>query len=336
MDFVERLNLLASRAQDRIHLIVNEEGSKHALVLPFLTELGYDISDPSQVVPEFTADVGIRKGEKADYAICRDGSPIILVECKSAKSSLTSEDTSQLFRYFTTTDARFGILTNGISYRFYTDLEAPNKMDGRPFLKFDLFDFAARDVENLRPFVKDSFSLRYALRAASDIKYTTDIKRFLSNQTNKPDEDFVSYVRDRVCSTSATKPDQGQFMRILRECLRDLRRGSRPGVTTKPLTTPVVTPPVPSVRGTKNPTTIMGHAIAVLNEAGLPLGATELARRILKRGYASRSKDPIDTMRSTIWDETKRPSPRIVKDGKNYGLPEWYQRSGVVVPISSK
>ena len=195
MDFIDRLKALSTRLQSLTDRIGTEEGTKQFLVLPLLNALGYDIHDPTEVDPEFAADVGVKKGEKVDYAIYHDGIPIILLECKPAKSTLKSSDVSQLFRYFTATNARFGILTNGILYRFYSDLDAPNKMDTEPFLEFNLFDFAPRDTENLKWFAKGSFDLQGTLQAASDIKHTTLIKRFLSVQVNKPEEDFVSYVR---------------------------------------------------------------------------------------------------------------------------------------------
>ena len=103
--------------------------------------LEYNVFDPTEVVPEFTADVGTKRGEKVDYAVMKDGNPIILFECKKVGSNLASEQTSQLYRYFSVTTARFGVLTDGIIYRFFTDLEDSNKMDSKPFLEFDLSDF---------------------------------------------------------------------------------------------------------------------------------------------------------------------------------------------------
>ena len=69
----------------------------------------------------------------------QNGKPIILIEAKSATSDLNNEHASQLFRYFSVTDVRFGILTNGLQYRFHSDLEKSNHMDEKPFLIIDLF-----------------------------------------------------------------------------------------------------------------------------------------------------------------------------------------------------
>jgi predicted type IV restriction endonuclease len=97
--------------------------------MPFISALGYDVFDPVEVIPEFTADVGIKKGEKVDYAIKQDGKIIMLFECKCCNGSLDDCHASQLYRYFSVTEARIAVLTDGIIYRFYTDIEQPNKMD---------------------------------------------------------------------------------------------------------------------------------------------------------------------------------------------------------------
>jgi len=68
--------------------------------MPFINVLGYDVFDPTEVVPEFTADIGTKKGEKVDYAIMKDGKPIILFECKWSGADLNKEHASQLHRYF--------------------------------------------------------------------------------------------------------------------------------------------------------------------------------------------------------------------------------------------
>ncbi len=102
--------------------------------MPFIQTLGYDVFNPFEVMPEFTCDIGTKKGEKIDYAIMKDGNPVILIECKHWNQELTLYD-NQLLRYFHVSTAKFGILTNGIVYKFYTDLEHENKMDEKPFLE---------------------------------------------------------------------------------------------------------------------------------------------------------------------------------------------------------
>ncbi len=116
-------------------------------------------------------------------------------------------------------------------------------------------------------------------------------------------------------------------MRLLRECLRDLRRGARPGTMAEPLATPGSNrlptrappgiPPVsPAREKTKRPSTIVDYAVVIFEEEGRSLGGAELTRRIIKRGYESKSKDRMDSLPATIWSETKKPSPGSLRTGK--------------------
>src|SRR6478609_8855934 len=135
MEFAERLSALAAKVQNQRAAIQTEEATKNAFIMPFIsTILGYDVFNPLEVVPEFTADLGLKRGEKIDYAIMREGEVQILIECKTATGQLKIEHASQLFRYFAVTNARIAVLTNGEVYNFYTDLDAPNRMDEKPFL----------------------------------------------------------------------------------------------------------------------------------------------------------------------------------------------------------
>ncbi len=168
MDFIDRIRELAARFQKRIESIETEEATKNALVMPFIDHLlGYNVFDPTEVIPEFTADVGTKKGEKVDYVILKDGKPIILFECKRYGSDLGEEQVSQLYRYFySVPEARFGVLTDGVVYRFYSDLEQLNKMDVKPFLEFNMLDFEESLVEELKKFSKSSFDLGKILTTA--------------------------------------------------------------------------------------------------------------------------------------------------------------------------
>jgi hypothetical protein len=156
--------------------------------MPFIAALGYNVFDPSEVTPELNADVGLKKGEKVDYAILRDGKPIILFECKHHAADLSKVHASQLYRYFSVTEARFAVLTNGLVYWFYTDLEAANKMDSRPFFEFNVLDVREQDTEELKKFSKSSFDLNNIITTASELKYTREIKRILFEQMQEPTE----------------------------------------------------------------------------------------------------------------------------------------------------
>ena len=202
---------LASRAQKQIVHIQTEEATKTALVMPFINALGYNVFDPTEVVPEFICDIGTKKGEKIDYAIMRDGKPIILIECKHVGSDLNINHASQLFRYFHVTEARIAILTNGLIYRLFTDLEQPNKMDERPFLEFDLTNFHENDVAEIKKLSKNSFSIEDMLFAAYNLKYMRAFKKYFDEQFTQPSADFVHFVSKQIYEGVLTNKLKEQF-----------------------------------------------------------------------------------------------------------------------------
>ena len=220
MDLIDRVREVSGRAQKRLDKIETEEATKNALVMPFINHvLGYNVFDPGEVVPEFTADVGTKKGEKVDYAIFQDDTPVILFECKKYGAELDKDHASQLYRYFSVTQARFGVLTDGMIYRFFSDLEEPNKMDGRPFFEFNLLDFSDAEVEELRRFTKTSFDLDQILSTAKDLKYTREIKRLLAKEWAEPSEDFARYFAGQVYDGTRTKAVIDQFSRVTKKAL---------------------------------------------------------------------------------------------------------------------
>ena len=156
--------------------LATEEAVKHALVLPFIQALGYDCFDPAEVVPEYVADYGMKKGEKADYALKQDGSVTILFEAKELHNHLTAAEAGQLSRYFANTDARIGILTNGVRYLFFSDLENANVMDSDPFLEVDITALDARQLVHLEHFSKGQFNVSEAVAAAANMKYTNGMR----------------------------------------------------------------------------------------------------------------------------------------------------------------
>ncbi|ERN42360.1 hypothetical protein KR51_00009730 [Rubidibacter lacunae KORDI 51-2] len=149
MDLIDRIKDLRSRNVKQLEHIRTEEATKNALVMPFISALGYDVFDPTEVIPEFTSDIGTKKGEKVDYAIKKDDNIIVLIECKWSGSNLRQEHASQLYRYFSATEARFAILTNGIEYEFYSDIDETNKMDARPFFTFNVLAFQDHQVKEV-------------------------------------------------------------------------------------------------------------------------------------------------------------------------------------------
>lgn len=170
MDFIEGIKNLSDRITAQKDLIHTEEATKMVCVVPFINLLGYDTSDLTEVFPEFVADVGIKQGEKVDYAILKDEQVIMLIECKRYAEGLSSVHTSQLFRYFAVVPARIAVLTNGVSYQFYADLEKTNIMDSTPFLEFDMFNVQQPLINELKQFTKPNFDLDTILTVAHERK----------------------------------------------------------------------------------------------------------------------------------------------------------------------
>ena len=220
MDFIDHIRDLSIRIQKQKAGIQTEEATKNAFVMPFINALGYNVFDPTEVTPELIADVGTKKGEKVDYAILKDGQPTILFECKWCGCNLDSEDASQLYRYFSVTPARFGILTNGIVYRFYSDLESQNVMDAKPFLELDLLDIKEPLVEEVKKFSKSAFELDDILVTASELKYMREIRKIFDDQINNPSEEFVKFFASKVYSGRLTQPVTEQFTQITKKTLK--------------------------------------------------------------------------------------------------------------------
>lgn len=191
MDFIDQVRALSSRVAIAKDMLQTEEATKNAMVMPFIQLLGYNVFDPLEVTPELIADVGTKKGEKVDYAILKDSKPIMLFECKKSGGDLNINHAGQLFRYFHVTEARFGVLTNGIMYRFFTDLEKANKMDDKPFFEFNILDFREQDVEELKKFAKATFDVETILTTANHLKYTRSIQNTLNDWMINPPEEFV-------------------------------------------------------------------------------------------------------------------------------------------------
>ncbi|MBL0210442.1 MAG: type I restriction enzyme HsdR N-terminal domain-containing protein [Holophagaceae bacterium] len=222
MDFIDQLRLIASRIPSQAGHLLTEEATKNALVLPFIKALGFDVFDPVEVRPELTADVGVKKGEKVDYAILREGKPIIIMECKKYGTDLRKIQATQLFRYFTVTETRFGVLTNGTHYFFFTDLDQPNMMDSKPFLEFNMLDFKEQDAEELKKFTKTTFDIPNILSTATDLKYTKEIQRVLNEQINNPTEEFVRLLAGKVYSGRMTQVVKDQFSQLTKRAFQQL------------------------------------------------------------------------------------------------------------------
>jgi hypothetical protein len=218
MDFKDQIKQFADRVLKLKDSILTEEAAKNAFVMPFIQCLGYDVFNPLEIVPEFVADLGIKIGEKVDYGIMKDGQPIILIECKHHSQNLDPHN-SQLFRYFNTTKAKFGLLTNGIEYRFYTDLVEPNKMDEKPFFSFLVTEIKDQQIEELKKFHKTYYNQETIVNVASELKFSGEIKAIFHSEINNPSPEFVRLFAKQVYPGQVTQKVLEQFTQITKKSI---------------------------------------------------------------------------------------------------------------------
>lgn len=224
MELPTRLAELQKRSIEHREFLLTEEAAKTALVMPFIQALGYDVFNPSEVVPEFTADVGTKKGEKVDYAICNNNKIAILIECKPASCELNINHASQLFRYFSVTDARLAILTNGVVYQFYSDIENPNRMDDKPFFTFVLDHLRNADCRILEKFTKNSFDIDQIVHEAGQLKLQHQVRKALEREFAEPSEEFVRLIASRVHDGRFTATVMDQYRQLLTATISTLIR----------------------------------------------------------------------------------------------------------------
>ena len=204
MAFIDDLQRHADQVKTRVPRIRGEEATKHALVVPLFQVLGYDVFDPREVQPEYIADFAKKKSngqmEKVDYAIWKNGAPAIFVECKAVDAKLEDSD-GQLARYFNATPSvKVAVLTNGLRFRVFTDLQQPNVMDATAWLDVDLLNLKPAEVDALRRFHKVDFATDQVIALAEEMVYYNALTTFLATQLRDPSETFVRYVASEIPS----------------------------------------------------------------------------------------------------------------------------------------
>lgn len=220
MQFKQDLEGLTKKIETYRERVKNEEMTKTAFIMPFFDILGYDTRNPFEFVPEFTADVAGAKGEKIDYAIYVNDVLEMLVEAKSCDEDLKNHE-KQLNRYFNVADAKIGILTNGLEYKFFTDLEEPNKMDSKPFLEFNLLDMKERHIIELRKFKKESFNQESILNSAEELKYLSLVGNILKREFENPSDDLVSVLINDIYDGIKTAKIKEKFQPIIKKAITE-------------------------------------------------------------------------------------------------------------------
>jgi predicted type IV restriction endonuclease len=224
VEFVQKVTDLSARSRHASKYALTEEATKTAVVFPFIQCLGFDVFNLEEVTPEFIADVGIKKGEKIDFAIRINGKIAILLEAKPISMSLGSAQYSQLFRYFATEQARLAILTNGREIWFFSDIDEKNKMDKKPFFIFDLQNYDEHQVLELARFQKGKFDIESILDAASNLKYVKAAGQYISSQLSSPDDDFVKMIGREIYEGSLTKAVVEQLRTPIKAALDEVVR----------------------------------------------------------------------------------------------------------------
>ncbi|MBL7192075.1 type I restriction enzyme HsdR N-terminal domain-containing protein [bacterium] len=223
MDFIDEIRKHKSHVLIQKDTIRTEEGTKLRLIQPFIIRLGYDITDGAEVIPEFTAAPGTSKDARVDYAIIKNGDPIIIIECKQCGEDL-DKHYNQLCGYFAFTKVKFAVLSDGIVYRFYSDIDETNKMDERPFFEFNVLEHAddKNIVEKLKQFTKEAFDVGELITKASALKYADETKRIFREQLESPSDDFIDFFLSQVLpGQSKTKKMRDKFKEPLKNALMD-------------------------------------------------------------------------------------------------------------------
>lgn len=219
MGFKEEVQKLSIQINERKVHIINEEMTKQALIIPFIQLLGYDVFNPLEVRPEYIADFGKKKGEKVDYALFKDNEPIVFIEAKSVNENLSNHD-AQLSRYFNAVqEVKLGILTNGIIYKFFTDLTADNIMDEKPFLVIDMSNLTDQDIENLSKFRKDTFDKDSLVKNAEELVYTSVLNDTLKELLRNPSDEFIRFIIKDFSNTRITSNVIDRFRPLVKKAI---------------------------------------------------------------------------------------------------------------------
>ena len=202
-DFRQKVRLFSERVVGVAPRCINEESTKLFLILPFLSLLGYDVTNPDEVCPEHNADFSEKYKNRVDFAILKNGSPIIAIECKTLGMALRDER-GQLRSYFNAAPTvKMGVISDGLAYEFYADSDEPNMMDQTAFLSLDLRQVAKGKIEDS---IEDGLkSLQKAIfdpeNIGAEAKRKLDFQNFvqqIAQLSQEPTEPFTRMLLQNV------------------------------------------------------------------------------------------------------------------------------------------
>lgn len=271
MGLFEDLRNLSEQIKKRQAHVKGEEATKQALVLPFLQVLGFDVYDPTEVRPEYVADFAKKKSsgqlEKIDYAITLKGEPAVFVECKAVDVAVEDHD-GQLARYFNSTPSvKLAVITNGVQYRFFTDLRAANIMDAAPFLDLNILRITEREAELLKPFTKEHFNPAVVQRHAEEVISLERVTTLINDLLRSPSENFIRFVLGELdlVGGRVTANVVSRFEPIVKKSIQSallgmMTKGIQQEIAPPPTVAPPAAPPAPAPRAATEKSTDVSAA----------------------------------------------------------------------------
>jgi hypothetical protein len=206
------------KLSDAIEMCTNEAQTRKFLIEPFFEILNYSSND---LIPEFNADFGERVSQKIDYAIVLNKKDTILIEAKKQNSRLTDKEAGQLNGYFNNTkNSKIAILTNGIEYRFYSDVLEPNVIDSKPFYIFNLSNYTDKDIDALIKFDKRYIVIKEIIHNAQECVFIESFEDALLKELCAPSKDLLKIIhRNMNFKTKFNEDTQGKMINLVNSTL---------------------------------------------------------------------------------------------------------------------
>ncbi len=202
------------KLNDAIELCTNEAQTRKFLIEPFFFMLNYESNN---LIPEYNADFGDRVSQKIDYAILLNKKDTILVEAKKYNSKLTDREAGQLNGYFSNTkNSKIAVLTNGIEYRFYSDIIEPNIIDSKPFFTFSLINYSEKDLETLIKFDKRYIKIIEIVKSAQETVFNESFENAFFKEMNAPSKELLKIIHKNMTFTSKFNEEtQGKMINMI-------------------------------------------------------------------------------------------------------------------------
>ncbi|WP_395046503.1 type I restriction enzyme HsdR N-terminal domain-containing protein [Flavobacterium sp.] len=202
------------KINEAIELCSNEAQTRKFLIEPFFFMLNYESNN---LIPEYNADFGDRISQKIDYAILLNKKDTILVEAKKYNSKLTDKEAGQLNGYFNNTkNSKIAILTNGIEYRFYSDVVEPNIIDSKPFFTFNITAYTETDLETLITFDKRYVNILQIVKSAQEIVFVESFETAFFKELIAPSKDLLKSIhKNMTFNTKFNEETQGKMINLI-------------------------------------------------------------------------------------------------------------------------